>query len=111
MATTKKSVTVKTKVVKPVIVKTAAKPSVKEAKIDKIIKKFVGVVVSDKMDKTIVVKVDSIKIHPKYHKRYAVSRKYKVHDEDNRCHVGEQVTFIACRPMSKDKKWRVLAGR
>lgn len=70
-------------------------------------KKFSGVVVSDKSDKTIVVKVDRVKVHPKYNKRYKVSRKYKVHDEKNECHVGEKVTFIECRPLSRDKRWRV----
>ena len=70
-------------------------------------KKLVGVVVSDKSDKTIVVKVDRVKIHPKYHKRYKVSRKYKVHDEANEFHVGDKVNFIECRPLSRDKRWRV----
>jgi len=70
-------------------------------------KKFSGVVVSDKSDKTVVVKVDRVKIHPKYHKRYKVSRKYKVHDEANECHVGDKVNFVECRPLSRDKRWRV----
>lgn len=70
-------------------------------------KKFSGVVVSDKSDKTIVVKVDRVKVHPKYQKRYKVSRKYKVHDENNECHVGDKVTFVECRPLSRDKRWRV----
>ena len=71
-------------------------------------KKFSGVVTSDKSDKTIVVKVDHVKIHPKYHKRYKVSRKYKVHDENNGCHVGDKVNFVECRPLSRDKRWRVV---
>jgi small subunit ribosomal protein S17 len=70
-------------------------------------KKFAGVVVSDKGDKTIVVQVDRVKAHPKYHKRYTVSRKYKVHDEKNECHVGDKVTFVECRPLSRDKRWRL----
>ncbi len=69
---------------------------------------FIGVVVSDKSDKTIVVKVDSVKKHPKYQKRYTVSRKYKVHDEKNEYHVGDKVSFVECRPLSKDKRWRVV---
>jgi small subunit ribosomal protein S17 len=73
-------------------------------------KKFRGVVISDKMDKTIVVKVERVKIHPKYHKRYKVSHKYKVHDEAGTYQVGDQVTFIECRPLSKDKRWRVLSN-
>jgi small subunit ribosomal protein S17 len=69
-----------------------------------------GVVVSDKMAKTIVVKVESVKIHPKYQKRYIRSRKYKVHDEKGQFHVGDQVTFVQCRPLSKDKRFRVLSN-
>ena len=71
-------------------------------------KKFTGVVVSDKMAKTIVVKVEAVKIHTKYHKRYVISRRYKVHDEKETYKVGDTVTFIGCRPFSKDKKWRVV---
>ncbi len=73
-------------------------------------KRFNGVVVSDAMDKTIVVRVDTVKIHPKYGKRYAASRKYKVHDEANSFKPGDKVTFVECRPLSKDKRWRVLAA-
>lgn len=72
-------------------------------------RRFVGVVVSNAMDKTIVVRVDRTKVHPIYQKRYKVSRKYKVHDAANQYHVGEKVTFIEGRPMSKDKKWYVLS--
>ncbi|RLC38329.1 30S ribosomal protein S17 [Candidatus Falkowbacteria bacterium] len=71
-------------------------------------KKFNGVVVSDKMDKTIVVRVDRVSVHPKYKKRYTVSKRYKVHDEKNKKKEGDKVTFIECRPISKDKKWRVV---
>lgn len=70
-------------------------------------KKFSGVVVSDKSDKTIVVKVDTVKIHPKYKKRYTVSRKYKVHDEKNEFKTGDKVSFVECRPLSRDKRWRI----
>lgn len=77
-------------------------------KTKKIIRKFQGVVVSDKMDKTIVVKVRRIKIHPKYGKRFSVSKKYKVHDEKNKFKEGDKVTFVECRPLSRDKRWRVL---
>jgi small subunit ribosomal protein S17 len=76
---------------------------------DVIRKKFDGVVVSDKMDKTIVVKVERVKIHPKYLKRYVVSRKYKVHDEKEQFNIGDKVSFVECRPLSKDKRWRVLS--
>jgi len=69
---------------------------------------FNGVVISAKMKKTIVVKIDSVKVHPKYHKRYVVSQKYKVHDEKGQYKAGDKVSFIACRRLSKDKKWRVI---
>lgn len=71
-------------------------------------RRFRGVVVSDKMNKTIVVKVDRVKVHPKYLKRFKISKRYKVHDEKNEYKVGDQVVFEECRPMSKDKKWRVI---
>lgn len=75
---------------------------------EKILKKFKGVVASDKMDKTITVKVDTLKMHPQLQKRYRVSKKYKVHDEKNQYKAGDAVEFISCRPLSKDKKWRVI---
>ena len=71
-------------------------------------RKFNGVVVSDKMDKTRVVSVESIKVHPIYKKRYKVNKKYKVHDEKNLYKVGDKVQFIECRPLSKDKRWRMI---
>lgn len=71
-------------------------------------KKFNGVVVGDKMDKTIVVRVDRVKVHPMYKKRYTVSKKYKVHDEKNKFKTDDKVIFIECRPLSKNKRWRVL---
>jgi len=71
-------------------------------------KKFEGVVVSDAMDKTVVVRIDSVKVHSKYMKRFSVSKKYKVHDEKNQFKVDDKVTFVECRPLSKDKRWRVI---
>ncbi|NMC51453.1 30S ribosomal protein S17 [Candidatus Kuenenbacteria bacterium] len=68
---------------------------------------FSGKVVSTKMAKTIVVLVERTKIHPKYQKRYKTSKKYKVHDEKGQYRVGDKVNFIECRPLSKDKKWRI----
>jgi small subunit ribosomal protein S17 len=68
-----------------------------------------GVVVSDKMAKTIVVRVDHVRRHAKYEKQYTVSKKYKVHDEANKHKVGDVVNFVECRPLSKDKRWRVIA--
>lgn len=67
-----------------------------------------GTVVSDKMDKTIVVRVDRTVVHPKYGKRYVRSKKYHVHDEKNVHKVGEAVSFQECRPYSKTKRWRVV---
>lgn len=67
-----------------------------------------GVVVSDTMDKTVVVAVEAFKQHPKYHKRYKVTKKYKVHDEKNAHTVGEKVAFEMCKPISKDKSYRIV---
>ncbi|MFH1456662.1 MAG: 30S ribosomal protein S17 [Patescibacteria group bacterium] len=74
----------------------------------KIERTFIGSVVSDKMDKTIIVKVDRTKLHKRYLKRYTVSKRYKVHDEKNLCKVGDKVKFTECRPISKDKRWRLI---
>jgi small subunit ribosomal protein S17 len=71
-------------------------------------RRFKGVVVSDKSDKTIVVQTEKPKINKKYKKRYSVSKRYKVHDEKNNFKVGDEVSFVECRPFSKDKKWRVI---
>ena len=72
-------------------------------------KKFLqGTVISDKMSKTIVVKVDRQKMHPVYRKKYWVSKKYKIHDEKKEAKVGDKVSFMSCRPVSKEKKWRLF---
>lgn len=70
-------------------------------------RKFNGMVVGDKMNKTRVVAVASVKVHPLYKKRYTVSKKYKVHDEKNLYKTGDKVRFVECRPLSKDKRWRM----
>jgi small subunit ribosomal protein S17 len=67
----------------------------------------VGVVVSDKMDKTVVVKVDRLVKHSLYNKYIKRSVKYKVHDEKNSCKMGDRVQIIECRPLSKDKRWNL----
>jgi small subunit ribosomal protein S17 len=67
-----------------------------------------GVVVSDKMQKTIVVKVDRYVKHPKYGKYYTISKKYKAHDETNAHKVGDMVMIVESRPISKDKKFIVV---
>lgn len=66
-----------------------------------------GVVVSDAMDKTIVVKVDLIKIHPRYKKVIRRSRKFHAHDERNEAHVGDVVRIVETRPLSRTKNWRL----
>ena len=71
-------------------------------------KRLVGVVTSDKMDKTIVVSVSTTKRHPIYGKVYSRVTKYKAHDENNECHVGDIVRVMETRPLSKDKRWRVV---
>lgn len=68
-----------------------------------------GVVVSDKMDKTVVVSVSRFIKHPKYGKYYTVSKKYKAHDEENVCKTGDKVEIIETRPISKDKKFKVIS--
>ena len=68
-----------------------------------------GVVVSDKGDKTIVVRVERRFKHPLYGKYVRASKKYHAHDEDNVCKVGETVRIVECRPISKTKKWMLLS--
>jgi small subunit ribosomal protein S17 len=70
-----------------------------------------GTVVSVKMQKTIVVRVDRTLVHPKYGKRYLRSRRYKVHDPEGKGREGDAVTIEACRPLSKEKRWRLLSPR
>lgn len=67
-----------------------------------------GVVVSDKMDKTVVVVEETMKLHKLYKKRVKVSKRYKAHDELNECKVGDKVRIMETRPLSKDKNWRVV---
>ena len=68
-----------------------------------------GVVVSDKMDKTVVVSVSRFVKHPLYGKYYKVSKKYKAHDKENKSKVGDMVTIVPTRPISKDKRYKVVA--
>ncbi len=76
----------------------------------KIIKrKLEGEITSDKMDKTVTVNVTTIKIHSKYKKRYKSTRKYKAHDAKNEYKIGDTVVIEECRPISKDKCWRVIS--
>lgn len=68
----------------------------------------VGMVVSDKMQKTIVVAVETTKPHPLYGKRVKHTKKFKVHDEHNEARIGDTVRIMETRPLSKDKCWRLL---
>ena len=67
-----------------------------------------GVVISDKMDKTIVVKAERLVKHPVFHKYVRKHVKYKAHDEQNECKAGDTVMIIEARPLSKEKRWRML---
>lgn len=69
-----------------------------------------GTVTSNNMTKTLVVRVDRMKLHPKYRKRFIVSKKYHVHDESGVFKVGDTVTFEETRKMSRTKCWRVVPG-
>lgn len=71
-------------------------------------RQLTGTVISNKMRKTIVVKVERIKEHPKYKRRYKLHKKYKAHDEKGEYHVGDRVIIEECRPLSREKKWRVI---
>ena len=66
-----------------------------------------GIVTSDKMDKTVVVKVEDLVQHPLYKRVIKRSVTFKAHDEENRCRIGDRVSIMETRPLSKDKSWRV----
>ncbi|WPX10147.1 30S ribosomal protein S17 [Caldicellulosiruptor danielii] len=68
----------------------------------------VGVVVSDKMDKTVVVAVERLVQHPLYKKTIKRTTKFKAHDENNECRIGDKVLIMETRPLSKEKRWRVV---
>ena len=68
----------------------------------------VGIVTSDKMDKTITVAIQDNVRHPLYNKIVNDTVKYKAHDENNECGIGDKVLIMECRPYSKDKRWRVV---
>lgn len=68
-----------------------------------------GIVVSDKMDKTIVVQVRTLKEHPKYKRRFWTSKKYKAHDEKKEYKVGDKAVIEESRPISREKRWKVVA--
>lgn len=68
----------------------------------------VGMVVSDKMEKTVVVAVQTLVDHPMYKKRIKQTRRFKAHSENNEVHTGDTVRIMETRPLSKDKRWRVV---
>jgi small subunit ribosomal protein S17 len=72
------------------------------------VKQRVGVVVSDKMEKTVVVAIESRTSHPKYGKIVVRTKRYKAHDEENKCKVGDRVRIEETRPLSRTKRWSVL---
>ncbi len=72
------------------------------------VKQRIGVVVSDKMDKTVVVAIESRTTHPRYGKIVVRTKRYKAHDEENQCKIGDQVRIQETRPMSKTKRWAVI---
>lgn len=67
-----------------------------------------GLVVSNKMAKTVVVAVETKKVHPLYKKAIRLTKKYKAHDENNACKIGDKVKIVETRPLSKEKRWRVI---
>lgn len=73
------------------------------------VKELIGKVLSNKMDKSVVVAVDRLVAHPFYHKTIRRTKKVCAHDEENRCNIGDTVRVIETRPLSKNKCWRVSA--
>lgn len=71
-------------------------------------KRMVGTVISDKMDKTVVVSVESLVQHKRYKKYIRRRKKYKAHDEKNECRIGDKVLIQETRPLSKEKRWKVI---
>ncbi|MBX3061049.1 MAG: 30S ribosomal protein S17 [Anaerolineae bacterium] len=72
-------------------------------------KRLQGVVTSDKMDKTVIVKVTTVKRHPMYGKVLRLDKKFKAHDEKNECRIGDRVEIIESQPISREKRWAVVS--
>ncbi|MDR0324298.1 MAG: 30S ribosomal protein S17 [Treponema sp.] len=70
-------------------------------------KEFIGLVKSNKMEKTIVVSIETLALHPLYKKYVKQSKKVKAHDEKNEAKIGDRVRVIECRPISKEKSWKL----
>lgn len=71
-------------------------------------RKLKGTVVSDKMNKTRVIAIEKMKKHPKYQKYYKVTARFKAHDENNEYKIGDQIIIEETKPLSKDKRWRIV---
>ena len=72
-------------------------------------KELVGKVISNKMDKTVVVAVENRFPHPKYEKQIVETKKFKAHDPENKCQIGDRVQIKECRPLSREKRWLVVS--
>ena len=72
------------------------------------VKREIGIVVSNKMDKTVVVKIENRYAHPVYSKTLIKTKKYLAHDELQECNIGDQVLVEECRPLSKRKRWKLI---
>lgn len=72
-------------------------------------RKLEGIIVSDKMNKTRVVLIERLVRHPRYEKRYRVSQRIKAHDENNEYKVGDQVVIAETRPISREKRWKIVS--
>ena len=70
-------------------------------------RKMIGIVMKDKMDKTVVVEVEKYSKHPQYKKYIRTKKRYKAHDEENKCKIGDKVLIMEARPLSRDKRWVV----
>ena len=81
---------------------------VKKMEDNKITARKKGIVVSDKMDKTVIVAVDVLKTHPKYKKKFKSTKRYKARDDENKYKIGDAVEIIPCCPISKDKKYKIV---
>ncbi|NQU99929.1 MAG: 30S ribosomal protein S17 [Parcubacteria group bacterium] len=77
-------------------------------KAKKIIRSLEGKVVSNKTDKTVIVAVDTFRTHRIYKKRFRITKRYKAHDEKNEYKEGDKITIRECRPLSRDKRWKVV---
>ena len=72
------------------------------------VKEQIGIVISNKMQKTIVIKIENRYPHPLYSKTLIKTKKYLAHDEKNQCGIGDQVLVQECRPLSKKKRWKLI---